>query len=129
MNTDQNTRTKWLHLRLKPTEYTTIHNDFSKTTCRKLSEYARKILLKKTVTIKVRDQSMDDYMSELILLKNELNNIGNNFNQAVKRLHKLDKIPEFRAWILTYEVEKNILIKRVNDIKIHVQKMGEKWLQ
>ena len=36
------------------------------------------------------------------LNKKELNAIGNNFNQAVHKLHLLDKIPEFRVWISHY---------------------------
>jgi len=41
-------------------------------------------------------------------LKRELNGIGNNFNQAVHKLHLLDKIPEFRAWIQHYDaLQKN----------------------
>ena len=64
---------------------------FSKTTCRKLSEYARNVLLQKPVIIKFRNQSADDFLDEMILLKNELNAIGNNYNQSVKRLHTLEK--------------------------------------
>ncbi len=44
-------------------------------------------------------------------------------------MHTLDRIWEFRNWILTYEAEQNLVIKRVNDIKIEAQKIGEIWLQ
>ncbi len=92
MSEKNSNRTKWLHLRLKPEEYAKIHKQFSKTTCRKLSDYARKILLYKLVTATYRNQSLDDYMTEMMMLKNDLNSIGNNFNQAVKKLHTLRQI-------------------------------------
>jgi len=44
-----------------------------------------------------RNQSFDDYMAKMIRLRNELNGIGNNFNQAVKKLHTLHQIVEFRV--------------------------------
>ena len=129
MSEKNSNRTKWLHLRLKPEEYAKIHTQFSKTTCRKLSDYARKILLDKPVTATYRNQSLDDYMTEMMMLKNDLNSIGNNFNQAVKKLHTLRQITEFKNWIITYELEKQILFIKVDQIKNHISKIGEKWLQ
>ncbi len=129
MSEKNSNRTKWLHLRLKPEEYAKIHKQFSKTTCRKLSDYARKILIDKPVTATYRNQSLDDYMTEMMMLKNDLNSIGNNFNQAVKKLHTLRQITEFKNWIITYELEKQILFNKVDQIKNHISKIGEKWLQ
>jgi MobC-like protein len=129
MSEQNNNRTRWLHLRLTPDEFEKIHRQFSKTTCRKLSDYARKILLGKPLIATTRNQSLDDFMAEAIRLRNDLNGIGNNFNQAVKKLHTLNQIPEFRHWIITYEIEKQILFNKMDVIKNHIQKIGEKWLQ
>ena len=49
-----------------------------------------------------RNQSLDDFMAEMMQLRGELNSIGNNVNQAVKKLHTLQQIAEFRNWIITY---------------------------
>jgi hypothetical protein len=129
MSEQNNNRTRWLHLRLTPDEFEKIHRQFSKTTCRKLSDYARKILLGKPLIATTRNQSLDDFMAEAIKLRNDLNGIGNNFNQTVKRLHTLNQIPEFRHWICTYEIEKQILFNKIDEIKNHIKKIGEKWLQ
>src|SRR4051812_2173428 len=104
MSEQNNTRTKWLHLRLKPDEYEKLHRHFSKTTCRKISDYSRKILLGKPITNTCRNQSLDDFMTEMMRLRNELNCIGNNFNQAVKKLNSLQQIAEFKGWLITYEL-------------------------
>ena len=68
-------------------------------------------------------------MAEAIKLRNELNNIGNNFNQAVKKLNTLQQIPEFRNWIIVYELDKKILFNKIDEIKNNIQKIAEKWLQ
>jgi len=129
MSETNSNRTKWLHLRLKPEEYAKIHKQFSSTTCRKVSDYARKILLSKPIVTTYRNQSLDDFMTETIRLKNEINSIGNNFNQAVKKLHALNQISEFRSWLTTYEIDRIILSDKVEEIKNHIEKIGEKWLQ
>lgn len=129
MEEQNNNRTRWLHLRLSPDEYQKICNKFSKSSCRKLSEYTRKILLDKPITTNYRNQSLDEFMAEIIRLRTELNGIGNNFNQAVKKLHTLQQISEFKNWIISSELEKKILLNKVEEIKKNIQKMAEKWLQ
>jgi hypothetical protein len=129
MEEQNNNRTKWLHLRLKPDEYRKISKKFSKSTCRKLSEYARKNLLGEPITTNYRNQSVDEFMMEIIRLRGELSALGNNFNQAVKKLHTLQQIPEFKNWIINSELEKKILLNKVEEIKNCIQKISEKWLQ
>lgn len=126
---EQNNRTKWLHLRLTPDEYQKIMKEFNKSTCRKISDYARKNLLHKPIVNTYRNQSLDDFMSEMIHLRGELNAIGNNFNQAVKKLHTLHQITDFKHWLISYELEKKILFNKVDEIKKHIQKFAESWLQ
>lgn len=93
----------WISFRVKPEEYQKIKVLFSKATHRKLSEYARNVLLQKPVTIKFRNESADQFLSEMILLKKELNAIGNNYNQAVKKLHTLNHIDEVKWWLNSHE--------------------------
>jgi hypothetical protein len=129
MKEQNNNRTKWLHLRLTPDEYQKIIKEFNKSTCRKVSDYARKNLLQKPIVNTYRNQSLDDFMTETIRLRGELNAIGNNFNQAVKKLHTLQQIAEFKHWIISYELEKKILFNKVDEIKKNIQKFAESWLQ
>jgi hypothetical protein len=129
MMEEQNNRTKWLHLRLTPDEYQKIMKEFNKSTCRKLSDYARKNLLQKPIVNTYRNKSLDDFMAEMIRLRGELNAIGNNFNQAVKKLHTLQQIAEFKHWLTSYELEKKILFNKMDEIKKYIQKFAESWLQ
>src|SRR3954467_9450516 len=87
---------RWISFRVKPEEYDKIHKLFMETTHRKLSEYARKVLLNKPVVIKYRNESVHELLSAMIQVKNELNSTGKNFNPAVKKLHTLNQISEFK---------------------------------
>lgn len=129
MEKTQTKRTRIIGLRLTLKEYEQIEKKWKASTCRKLSDYVRRSLFEKSIVTTYRNQSLDDFMAEAMKLRNELNGIGNNFNQAVKKLHTLYQIAEFRAWIITYELEKKTLLNKVDEIKNHIQKVAQKWLQ
>ena len=122
-------RKRFVGIRFTNKEYEQIEKKWKASTCRKLSEYVRKIIFNKPIVATYRNKSLDDLMTELIQLKKELNGIGNNFNQAVKKLHTLHQIPEFRQWLEGYEKEKHLLLNKVEEIKIVTGKIGEQWLQ
>lgn len=96
---------------------------------RSVSNYVRKVALQKPVIIKYRNQTADDFLKEMLLLRKELNAIGNNFNQAVHKLHMLDKIPEFRYWVKFYEGLQVSVVEKVEEIKSKVNQLYEQWLQ
>lgn len=122
-------RSKWLTIRLSEEEDKKLNTLFEKTVCNSLSEYARDVLLREPVTIKYRNQSADDFLAEMIALKKELNAIGNNFNQAVKRLHTLDDIPEIKSWLVTSEKEKQHFLYKTELIKEKLSLIHQQWSQ
>ena len=129
MERENSNRTRLIGLRLTPEEYAKIEKRWKASTCRKLSDYVRRSLFNKPIVTTYRNQSLDDFMSEMIRLRRELNAIGNNFNQTVKRLHTLQQIPEFKSWLVNYELEKKTLFNKMEEIKKHIQKIAETWLQ
>ncbi len=129
MEQEKTNRSRIIGLRLTLKEYEQIEKKWKASTCRKLSNYVRRSLFEKPIVTTYRNQSLDDLMAEAMKLRNELNSIANNFNQAVKKLHTLHQLAEFRRWLITYELEKQTLLNKVDEIKNHIQKIGEKWLQ
>ncbi len=129
MERENSNRTRIIGLRLTPVEYAKIEKKWKASTCRKLSEYLRRSVFEKPIVTTYRNSSQDDLMAELTKLRNELNAIGNNFNQAVKKLHTLTQIAEFKSWLIAYEVEKKILNNKVNEVRNNIKKMLEIWLQ
>jgi len=129
MSKSKNNLSKRIYVRLKENDFHVLHKRLAATTCKKLSEYARLVLLNRPVTIKQRDQSLDDFMTEMIRLRNELKAIGNNLNQSVKKLHTLEQISEFKAWIIINEKHQQILEKKVEEIKAKINQISDAWLQ
>ncbi|RNL88519.1 plasmid mobilization relaxosome protein MobC [Sinomicrobium pectinilyticum] len=129
MKKEKTNRTQWIHIRLTPDEYQKLQQRFQKTTCRKFSEYIRYCLFEKQVVTNYRNASLDNAMEEISQLKNELNHIGINYNQAVKKLHSLWRIEDFKVWIEKNEKDKISLFQKIEAIDKHLQKIGELWLQ
>jgi len=129
MNEELNNRCKWLHLRLTQAEYNLLQKQFKKSTCRKISDYARRVLLAEPVIAGYHNQSLDAFMTEAIGLRKELNSIGNNLNQAVKKLHTLQQIAEFRPWIQAFRNDYERVTTDVAEIKKLIAKISESWLQ
>lgn len=129
MEDKNSNRTKRIICRLTPGEYAKMEKKWKDSTCPKLSEYVRRSLFEKPIVTTYRNSSQDDLMAELTKLRNELNAVGNNFNQAVKKLHTLQQIAEFKSWLIAYEVEKKILQNKLDEVRNNIKKILEIWLQ
>lgn len=125
---EKKNRTKWLHLRLTPSEYRQLHSRFQKTTCRKLSDYLRAVIFDKSVITKYRNTSIDDALAEMGTLNKELNAIGNNINQMAKRIHTI-QLPEMASWLLQFDkLSKEYFIK-MDEVKSLLRNLSERWLR
>lgn len=93
----QKSRLCRLNIRLSQQEWDKVHKLSSNTTCRSVSEYARKVLSEKPVKVFYRNQSFDDFEELMIRLLAQLETFGDNFDQLVKKLSPLENIPELTA--------------------------------
>ena len=129
MKENTKARNRWLNIRVNEDEYEKIDGYSKTTTCHTVSEYSRLVLLKKPVTIKYRNQSADEFLAEMIRLKNELHAIGNNYNQAVHKLHTLDRVPEIKSWLFSNEIIRHAFLNKVDEITREVNKIYLIWSQ
>ena len=129
MTEKKTNRSKVVTFRLSPAEYDQISKRYKATTCRKLSDYMRQMLFNGRVTVLTRNASMDDFMTEMMLLRTELNAIGINFNQAVHKLHTLQKVPEFFSWVTSNRQLQKDLVGKVDTIKSKIDKFSDQWLR
>ena len=127
MSEKKQTTKSWISFRVKPHEYELIHQHFSATTCRKMSEYARKVLLQKPVVVKFRNQSADEFLTEMIELKKELNAIGNNYNQSVRRLHSIESMPEINTWLQNEPVFREKFFQQTEQIRERMDQIYRLW--
>ncbi len=122
-------RRKIIVVRMSEKEYNILEKLIASSTEKTVSNYLRKVALRRPVTIIYRNGTADDFLNEMIQLKKELNAIGNNFNQAVHKLHTLDRIPEFRNWIQHYESVHHQFLQKADQIIAHGNQIYQIWLQ
>ncbi len=122
-------RKNFVRLRMNDDEFNRLKTLQAKTTEKILSNYLRKVILQQPVIFTHRNLSADDFLREMSLLRKELNAIGHNYNQAVKKLHTIDKIPEFRFWIQQNEIVRTRFLNKVEEIKSHIYTIYERWSQ
>lgn len=121
-------KVKWLHLRLSVSEHTLLKNKQKNSTCQSLSQYARAVLFDHPIVTTYRNASQDDVLGAMATLTGELNSIGNNINQAVKRLHTLRE-GEVVGWTARYASESEQLLNKITEIKALLNTMAERWLR
>lgn len=122
-------KNRWLHIRLDEAEYTLLHKQHKKSTEKYISQYARKILLGEPIIARVRNESLQDIVTVLNKLQKDLNGIGNNYNQMLHKLHVLDRLPEYKAWIMAQELDGERMKNSIQEIRDIVKQTAEKWLQ
>jgi hypothetical protein len=129
MTQEKQNRTQHIHLRLTPREYDCITTRWRQSTCPKLSLYLRNVLLEKPVTVRHRNQSLDDLMAALILLRGELNFIGHNYNQVVKKLHQHSEFEPIANWLRQHEDAWETVNQKITEIKTTINHIDDQWLQ
>jgi hypothetical protein len=128
MKVESDFKLKWLTIRLSDEEYELILKQFKKTTERKISTYARKVLLKEPLIGGTRNLTQENLLQEFASLIKILHGVSNNFNQAVHKLHILDHVPQYREWVFKYEMDKRKLLKEVEDIRKYINETAAQWL-
>jgi hypothetical protein len=109
-------------------EYAEVTRLWKQTMCRQLSEYARNVVLQEPVYVKYRNESLDAYRNEIVALRKEFKAVGFNFNQVVHKLHTLQEVPEFRAWMLVNEKYKELLFSKIKAIQDRINENYDQWL-
>ncbi|WP_152541994.1 plasmid mobilization relaxosome protein MobC [Pedobacter sp. V48] len=129
MRRKKNNRNKCCMVRLTEGEQDLLQKNLAGTTHRNFSEYARAILLGKPIIAAVRNQSLQDIFAELVALRQGLNDVATQFNQAVQKLHTMASIPLFQDWLLKYEMDRRKLLKDIQEINVFINSTAEKWLR
>lgn len=129
MEDNNENRSKWIKVRLKPSEVDSLNKKYHKSTFQNLSEYGRAMILGEPVIVIYRDKSMDEVLEELALLRRELNFIGNNLNQAVKNINTLRGLPDTSLWMNLLTLVKGKVEPSMEEIKNRIAKFSDIWSQ
>ena len=98
---------RFVSVRLTEEEFREVYRQCGNATCRSLTEYVKKVLTKKPVTVKARNQSQDELLQTMVGVKNRLDQLAAHA-EDLNSAHVLHEIAE---------------------IKLLIRQIGEKWLQ
>jgi hypothetical protein len=59
----------------------------------------------------------------------ELNTIGSNFNQLVRKVNATSQTAEMKGLLLLFESQKKAILSKIDEVKEQLQKLAERWLQ
>ncbi|MDP4151768.1 MAG: plasmid mobilization relaxosome protein MobC, partial [Bacteroidota bacterium] len=98
-------------------------------TCRSMSEWCRDLIFQKPVTVYYRNESLDEFLTLAIAIKNELQAAGRNLNQAVKKLHSVGQTTDIKPSIEWLEAETFSLNQKAEEIRRSLIQIQTKWSQ
>lgn len=124
-NPPQKARLRRLNIRLSQPEWDKVHKLSANTTCRSVSEYARKVLSDKPVRVFYRNQSFDDFEERMTRLLPQLEAFGDNFDQMVKKFLYYDGIPEIRAALPALLEGAQRFSGTAEEIRAHIEKLSD----
>lgn len=125
---EENKRNKWLHIRLTDRELLKLKANFGETVHDSLSDYSRRILLKKVVIGRYRDTCIQELLKDLTALKRDVHGLATNYNQLAK---KMNTATENEITSNHFEVEKleQSIQESLKQISRFIDQTAEKWLQ
>jgi hypothetical protein len=121
------TRSRKVTIRMTPVEFEKLKERARTTICWDLSEYIRDRLSGEPITVRYRSQSLDEFLPVAIGLKNELNAVGKNFNQAVKKLQSLTDSADLKSALQFFEATEITLHQKIEEIRLTLIKSYELW--
>jgi hypothetical protein len=98
---------RFVSVRLTEEEFKEVYRQCENSTCRSLTEYVKKVLTKKPVTVKVRNQSQDELLQTMIGIKNRLDQLAGEAEERGSAE----------------------LLREIAEIKLLTRQISEKWLQ
>ena len=125
MDSPQKVRLRRLNIRLSEQEWDKVHQFSSNTTCRSISEYARKLLLNKPVKVFYRNQSFDHFEEQMIRLLPLLETVSDNFTQLAKTISPLKDVRELKLDLNVVLFCWERLSKKIDEIKMLIEKIAD----
>lgn len=89
---------RFLSIRLTQDQFDNIRDHLQRSACRSLTEYAIKVLTQQPVIIKVRDQTREDILHQLGVIKSLLEHLRDD-PSANSKGHVLSIVPEIRLYL------------------------------
>ena len=114
-----------LNVRLSQQEWDKVHKLSSNTTCRSVSEYARKVLSEKPVKLFYRNQSFDEFEEKMNLFLPLLEHFGSNFDIMVRKLSSFNDVAEIKSALPCLQAIQKEFAGNTEIIKHYIEKLSD----
>ncbi len=98
-------------------------------TCKTFGNYIRKASLQEPIVMTYRNLSADDFLEEMIQLKDELTAIGSSYALLLKNLQTFNHCAQIKTWVVWTESKRRIYESKVDQILEKLNQIHELWLQ
>jgi|GEM_PF-1194936 hypothetical protein len=111
------TKRHTIQVRLTSSQQDFILQQMDGTTCRTLTEYVRHLIQRKPVIQKIRNQSIDDAMAELLSLRKELSRLSLSYGLARELAQAQIQSGAFSSWPEPAESAYGQFLEKLEEIK------------
>ena len=125
----QKVRLRRLNIRLDEKEWDKLHKFSANSTCRSVSEYARKVLLAKPVRVFYRNQSFDDFEETMIRILAQLETFGENFKLLLSYSLFIEKIPKLEPHLAPLLECARSYTRTTEEMSAHLKKLADQCEQ
>jgi hypothetical protein len=108
-------------------EYQLLKEKAIKSTTPLLSAYIRKIIFQGKITVFTRNQSLDEFMGEMIRLRNELLVVNKNYGQLINKLQDFEHYADIKNSLEAISADQQLVKSKIEEIKFHIAQFATSW--
>lgn len=130
-NSPENTKGRpfRITIRFSDQERQLLNRRQQESTAGSISDYIRSVLLKGKITIRQRNDSLDRLINEFTQIRTQMQAVGNNFNQVVKRINQFKEPEAIVLWRASAEKYQQELLAKINSVEQRIEKAYKLWSQ
>jgi hypothetical protein len=121
----QKARLHRLNIRLDEKEWDKLHKFSANSTCRSVSEYARKVLLAKPVRVFYRNRSFDDFEETMVRILAQMETFGENFKLLLSYSLFIGKIPKLEPHLAPLLECAQSYTRATEELSAHLKKLAD----
>lgn len=122
-------QSRTVYFQVEISQYELLKDRCSRTTCRSLAEYLRKLILSEPVTVNHRNASLEDLITELSLTRRQLSDAIQIFEQSAQKVSASPHQQLTAAWLREHEKDRARIVVLIDQIYQHCKKTALVWLQ
>lgn len=122
-------QSRTVYFQVDSARYQSLKEKCAQSTCRSLAEYLRKLILQEPVTVKYRNASLDDLITELCLTRRLLAEAVKAFERSELNVPAANSEQQLTSWLKTHESDRRQITFLIDQIHQYCRKTTYLWLQ